>query len=163
LVLAVAAAVATGLQAIVLLPAFATAAFADAALARSLAGLRRLAPAAAGLGLATAAWLGWRLSSGSGTLGGYEVVAGASYSIGTAAKFVVYHLASVLIICGLFPAAAVALMTVHAARRREPDPQARAYLAVAVSLTVWLVVEVGVFASRYSHRIVERNLIGLAP
>jgi len=39
----------------------------------------------------------------------------------------------------------------------------RAYLAVASSLAIWLVVEVGVFASRYSGRIVERNLIGLAP
>ena len=28
---------------------------------------------------------------------------------------------------------------------------------------MWIVVEVGVFASRYSDRIVERNLIGLAP
>ena len=39
----------------------------------------------------------------------------------------------------------------------------RAYLAVASSLTLWLVVEVGIFASRYSDRIIERNLIGLAP
>jgi hypothetical protein len=29
--------------------------------------------------------------------------------------------------------------------------------------SAWLVVEVGVFDSRYSHRIVERNMIALAP
>ena len=39
----------------------------------------------------------------------------------------------------------------------------RAYLAVTASLCVWVVLEVGIFASRYSDRIVERNLIGLAP
>src|SRR4029078_10324667 len=74
-----------------------------------------------------------------------------------------YHLASVLILCGLFPAAAVALLFVRAARRRETDPQVRAYLAVGSSLTVLLVLEVGIFASYYSDRIVERNLIALGP
>lgn len=163
LVLAVAAASATRIQAIVLLPALATAALVDAALARSWANLRRLVPAAAGLAVLVVAWIGWRLGSGSGTLGGYEVVAGSSYSAGDAARYVVYHLASLLIVCGLFPAAAVAVLLAHGLRRGERDPRVRAYLAVAASLSVWLVVEVGVFASRYSDRIVERNLIALAP
>jgi hypothetical protein len=162
LLLAVAAAIATRLQAIVLLPVFATAVFVDAGLARSWANLRRLIPAATGLGLGVVGWIVWRLVSGS-ALGGYEVVASTSYSVGDAARFVVYHLASVLILCGIFPACAVTLLVVGAARRSEPDPRVRAYLAVAVSLTAWFVVEVGVFASRYSDRIVERNLIGLAP
>jgi hypothetical protein len=39
----------------------------------------------------------------------------------------------------------------------------RAYLAVATSIAAWLVVEVGVFASRYVGRIAERDLIALAP
>jgi hypothetical protein len=39
----------------------------------------------------------------------------------------------------------------------------RAYVSVAASVSVWLVVEVGVFASRYSDRLVERNLIALGP
>jgi len=163
LVAAVAAASATRIQAIVLLPVFATAAFADAAIARSWSNLRRLAPAAGVLGVLVVAWIAWRLGSGTGTLGGYEVVASTSYSVGDAARFVVYHASALLILCGLFPAAAVALLLAGAVRRGEPDPRVRAYLAVAASLTVWLVVEVGVFASRYSDRIVERNLIGLAP
>jgi hypothetical protein len=69
----------------------------------------------------------------------------------------------VLIICGFFPAAAVALMFVRAALHGEDDPRVRACLAVTALLTVWLVLEVGVFASYYSDRIVERNLIALAP
>jgi Dolichyl-phosphate-mannose-protein mannosyltransferase len=163
LVVAVLAVAATRIQGIVLLPVLATAALVDAGFARSWANLRRLLPAAGALVGLVVAWTAWRLASGSGTLGGYDVIAGASYSAGGAAKFVVYHLASVLILCGLFPAAAVALMAVRAAGHGEPDPRVRAYLAVASSLTAWLVVEVGVFASRYSDRIVERNLIALAP
>jgi hypothetical protein len=108
-------------------------------------------------------WIAWRLGSGTGTLGGYEVVASTSYSVGAAAKFVVYHLASVLILAGLFPAAALVLLVVRAARTGEPDPRVRAFLAVACSLTAWFVLEVGVFASYYSDRVVERNLIGLGP
>jgi hypothetical protein len=163
LVVAVLAVCATRVQGIVLLPVLLTAVIVDGWLGRSWANLRRLLPAAGVLGGLAVAWIAWRLGSGSGTLGGYEVITSTSYSIGAAAKFVLYHLASVLIICGLFPAAAVALLFVRAARRGEPDPQVRAYLAVASSLTVWLVLEVGIFASYYSDRIVERNLIGLGP
>ncbi len=163
LVLAVLGASATRIQAVILLPVFGTAAFLDAGLARSWANLRRVIPAATGLGLLVVAWVVWRLAAGSATLGGYEVVATTSYSVGEASRFVLYHLASVLILCGLFPACAVALLVVRAARSGEPDPRVRAYLAVAASLTAWLAVEVGVFASRYSDRIVERNLIGLGP
>ncbi len=163
LVAAVAAVAATRLQAIVLLPAFATAAMLDAAIARSWAGLRRLWPAAAGLAGLLVAWIVWRLASGEGALGGYEVVAETGYSVGGAAKYVVYHLADLLVLCGVVPACAVATMLVRALRRGEPDPRTRAYLAVAASVTAWLVVEVGIFASRYSDRLIERNLIALGP
>src|SRR6185312_7677369 len=110
-----------------------------------------------------AGWAVWRLASGGGALGGYDVVASTSYSVGAAARFVLYHGASLLILCGLFPLAALGVELVEALRRGEQDESVRAYLAVAASLSVWVVVEVGVFASRYSDRIVERNLIGLAP
>jgi hypothetical protein len=162
-VLAVLAVAATRIQAIVLLPVFASAALVDAAVTRSWSNLRRLGLAAGALGALVVAWIAWRLGSGSGTLGGYEVVASTSYSASDAARFVVYHAASLLILCALFPAAAVALLLIRALRRGEPDARVRAYLAMAASLSVWLVVEVGVFASRYSDRIVERNLVGLAP
>ncbi len=163
LVLAVAAAAATRLQAAVLLPVFVTAAGLDAALARSTRNLRRLAPAAGGLAALALAWVTWRLASGSSLLGGYEAVAETSYGAGDSARFVLYHAASALILTGLFPVCAVGVLLARGLRRREPDPAVRAYLALAGSLTVWLVAEVGVFASRHSDRIVERNLLGLAP
>ena len=154
---------ATRIQAIVLVPALVTAALLDAFLARSWGRLRRQLPAAVGLAVLLAGWAVWRLATGKGALGGYDVVASTSYSVGAAARFVLYHGASLLILCGLFPLAAVAVKLVEGLRRGEQDEGVRAYLAVTASLCVWMVVEVGAFASRYSDRIVERNLIGLAP
>lgn len=163
LVLAIAAAVATRLQAVVLLPAFATALGLDAALARSTRNLRRLAPAAGGVAALALAWVAWRLASGSGVLGGYEAVTEASYGVADGARFVLYHAASALILTGLFPVCAVGVLLARGLRTGEPEPAVRAYLAIAASLAVWLVVEVGVFASRHSDRVLERNLLGLAP
>ena len=154
---------ATRIQAIVLVPALVTAALLDAFLARSWGRLRRQLPAAVGLAVLLAGWAVWRLATGKGALGGYDVVASTSYSVGAAARFVLYHGASLLILCGLFPLAAVAVKLVEGLRRGEQDERVRAYLAVTASLCVWVVLEVGAFASRYSDRIVERNLIGLAP
>jgi hypothetical protein len=154
---------ATRIQAIVLVPALVTAALLDAFLARSWGRLRRQLPAAVGLAVLLAVWAVWRLATGKGALGGYDVVASTSYSVGAAARFVLYHGASLLILCGLFPLAAVAVKLVEGLRRGEQDERVRAYLAVTASLCVWVVLEVGAFASRYSDRIVERNLIGLAP
>jgi hypothetical protein len=163
LVAAIVAAVATRLQAVVFLPAFATALGLDAALGRSVRTLRQLGPALAGVALALAGWLGWRLSAGEPVLGGYAVVTHASYGIGRAARFVVYHAGSVVILTGILPVCALLLLVFAALRRPETDAKVRAYLAVACSLSFWLVVEVGVFASRYVGRLAERDLIGLAP
>jgi Dolichyl-phosphate-mannose-protein mannosyltransferase len=163
LLIAFVAVCATRIQAIVLVPALVTAALLDAVIAHSWGRLRRHVPVAVGFAVLVVAWAAWRLASGKAALGGYEVVASTSYSVGSAAKFVLYHGASLLILCGLFPATALALKLVEALRRGEDDERVRAYLVVASSMAVWLVAEVGVFASRYSDRIVERNLIGLAP
>jgi hypothetical protein len=163
LLVAFVAVCATRIQAIVLVPALVTAALLDARIAHSWGRLRRHLPVAAGFAVLVVGWAAWRLASGKAALGGYDVVASTSYSVGSAAKFVLYHGASLLILCGLFPATAVALKLVEALRRGEDDERVRAYLVVASSLALWLVAEVGVFASRYSDRIVERNLIGLAP
>jgi hypothetical protein len=163
LLVAFVAVCATRIQAIVLVPALVTAALLDAWLARSWGRLKGQLPAAVGLVVLLAGWAVWRLATGKGALGGYDVVASTSYSVGAAARFVLYHGASLLVLCGLFPLAAVAVKLVGALRRGEQDEGVRAYLAVTASLCVWVVVEVGAFASRYSDRIVERNLIGLAP
>ncbi len=162
-VVAVGVAVSIRLQAVVLVPAFVTAVGLDALLARSAGRLRRFAPAIVGMVLLAAAWLGWRLASGEPVLGGYGVVARSSYGVGRAARFVLYHAGSLILLTGVVPACGVLLLLVAAARRRDGDGGIRAFLAVTCSLSVWLVVEVGVFASQYVGRLAERDLIGLAP
>jgi hypothetical protein len=160
---AVALAALTRLQALVLVPAVLTAYVVDAGLSRSTATLRRSVPVlAAGL-LALAAFAVLHLSGSGAALGGYAVAAHGGYDPGRAARFVVYHAAGLTILAGIFPVCALLLLLVDAAGHRERDAGTRAYLAVTASFAVWLVVEVGVFASRYVGRIAERDLIGLAP
>jgi hypothetical protein len=132
-------------------------------MARSWSGLRKLWPAVVGFGALALAWLVWQLSTGGAALGGYQVVADASYSFWGAAKYVVFHIADLLILCGVIPALGVAALLVRAIRRGEPDPRVRAYLAVTAGISAWFVLQVGIFASQYSNRIVERNLMALAP
>jgi 4-amino-4-deoxy-L-arabinose transferase-like glycosyltransferase len=162
LVAVVAMAVLTRLQAIVLLPAFATAVGLDAVLARSTRTLRLLIPTLAVAAAVVVAWLGWRAGGGGG-LGGYEVVAHDSYHLGAAARYVLYHAGSVALLTGVFPLCALLLLLVDAFRRGDADPPRRAFLAVAGAFTVWFVLEVGVFASRYVGQLAERDLIALAP
>ena len=160
---AIALAVLTRLQGLVLIPAVITAIGLDAALARSTRNLRRFVPTFALTVAVVAAWGAWTLAGGGAALGGYGVVAHASYSAAEAARFVLYHAGALTILSGVFPACALLILLVAASARGEPDPRRRAYLAVAAAFVVWVVAEVGVFASRYVGQIAERDLIGLAP
>ena len=166
LVALLAAAAATRLQALVLVPVLLTAVALKALFDRDLRGARALVPALATLAGLGAAWGLWRLFDGgpwAGLLGIYASVASGSYEAAGAARFSLYHLGDVLLLTGVVPVAALILLAVESARTRESSPAVRAYVAVAVSLTAWLVVEVGVFASRFVGRLAERNLLGLAP
>jgi hypothetical protein len=156
---AVALAAATRLQALVLVPAVLTAILGKGVLDRELRRLRVFWPTAVA-GIAALAWFALR---GSSSLGGYAAAGNTSYGATDAVRYVLYHAADVLLLCGVVPACALALLCVQALRRPEPSAAVRAYLAVAVSFVVWLVVEVGVFASEHAGRIEERDLIGLAP
>jgi hypothetical protein len=149
----------------VLVPAYATALALKLFLDRERprAALRHL-PALAGLVLFTVGWTSWQAATGSGkgtdVLGAYRSAGEVSYGAADAARYVVYHVADVLLVTGIVPACAVALLLL---RGRQAPPAIRAYLAVTVSLTAWLVVEVGVFASRLVGTLAERNLFPLAP
>lgn len=151
------------LQAIVLLPVFATALALAAALAHSVTVVRRAWPALAALSVIALGWLSWRLTAGKPLLTGYARITQTSYSVGAAAEFVAYHAASLLILTGVFPVCAVAVQLVDGLLHGERSPKVRAYLAVAGSLAFWLVLQVGVFASQHVGRLAERDLLGLAP
>jgi hypothetical protein len=165
LVTAIVAAVATRLQAFVLVPVLVSAVGLKVLFDRSTIVARRLWPTFASLGLLVAAWAGLRLAEGgpwTRLLGSYGEAA-TGYDVADAARFIVYHLGAVLILSAVFPVCALLLLAVDATAGRERSNAARAYVAVAVSITAWFVVEVGIFASRHVERLAERDLLPLAP
>jgi hypothetical protein len=162
---AIALASLTRLQAAVLLPVFFTALSIDLLLARDPRRARRFWPFAAGTVVLAVLWSAYRLRHGgpfSQVLGGYQAAGETHYSVLDALRFVLYHAEYTLVFTGVVPVCAFALLLVQAVRSR-PDPEVRAYLATTTALTVWLVAEVGIFASRHVGLLAERNLFGLAP
>ncbi len=163
LVLALVAAMATRLQAVVLLPVFLGALALYALLGRSLEPARRLWPSLAGIAGVACAWIAWHLAAGTAVLGGYAGVGHGSHGVGHAAKFILYHAASIELLTGIFPVCALLVLLVEAFRHREASADTRSYLAVATSVIVCFVVEVGVFASEHVGRLAERDLLAVAP
>jgi hypothetical protein len=159
LVAALALALLTRLQALVLVPAVLTAIGLDLLCRRDGRRLVRYRP----LGLLVLVLLVAGLVAGASSLGGYRSVAGAGYDVGKAVEFVLYHVGALLLLCGVVPACALGVLAVHALRGRERSAEARAFVAVALAFSAWIVVEVGVFASRWADVLLERNLLGLAP
>jgi hypothetical protein len=162
LLAAVALAAATRLQAAVLLPAFLTAVGVKALLDREVGRAWRLWPTFAGAAALAAGWTGWQLRNGgpaSKLFGAYQAAGEVHYSFGDAVRFCLYHLGDVLLLTGVVPACALVVLLVASPAGAE----ARAYLAVAVSVTLWFVAEVGVFASRHVGHLAERNLFALGP
>ncbi len=145
-------AVLTRLQGIVLVPAIVLAAVLYAAVDRRAAALVRLWPSLLALGVVAAVVL---------TLGfgAYEPTESTTYSLSSAARYIAYHAADLLLLVGIVPACAVALL----ALRPERSAELRAYLAVTIAFSAGLVAEVGLFASRYVGRLAERHLLGLVP
>lgn len=162
LVVAVAAAALTRLQAFALVPAFVVALGLRAGLERRIDLVRRLVPTLVGLLALVLAWAAWRLRHGgpvSRVFGAYEPAGASHYSLGDVLRFVLWHLGDVVLFTGVVPAVAVALL----AATRERSEELRSYLAVAASLALWLTVEVGLFASVHVGYLAERNLLPLAP
>src|SRR5213076_2761788 len=84
----------------------------------------------------------------------------ATYHVWPALRWTVWHLASLDLALFALPFAAFIVLVANA---RHLDRALRLFSAAAVALTVWLVLEVGVFASTWSQRIEERNLFYLMP
>jgi hypothetical protein len=151
----------TRLQAFVLLPVFVTAVALKAVLDRRPGEAVRLLPAAGGLAALAAAWAGWRLAADgnlSSLFGAYAPAGETHYATGEALRYTLYHAADLLLLVGVVPlCAVVVLLTFRDSRTLT------AYLATAVSLAAWLVVEVAVFASQHVGLLAERNLLPLAP
>jgi glycosyltransferase involved in cell wall biosynthesis len=151
-------------QAIVLVPAVATAplllAWLDRRRLRMLADFRVLYGAlAAGVVGVLAVQLA-RGHSPYDVLGSYSVTGHATYRPDQVLKWVLYHVAELDLYLGIVPFAALMLLTFVG---RSLDRPLRVFLAAALPLTAWLLLEVGAFASALSPRIQERNLFYVAP
>jgi hypothetical protein len=97
-------------------------------------------------------------------LGSYQVIAGHGYSFGAARHWVLLHFAEFGFSVGMLPASALLLLFglafVRGGTRSEAE---RAFLAVTSAAVPLVVIEVAVFASRFSLRIEDRYMFFLAP
>jgi hypothetical protein len=155
-------AAATRLQAIVLVPAFVAALVAYLAWERALPRIARYWPAGVALTAIGAAWAVARLRGGAPAaelLGAYRAAGEVDYGFADALRFVLYHVADILLFTGLVPVCAVALL----AYVRDKPARLRAYLSVTAAVAASMTVLVGVFASRHVGHLAERNLFALAP
>jgi hypothetical protein len=93
-------------------------------------------------------------------LGNYSVTSNGGYRPWPAFRWLVLHVAELDLYVWVLPFAALIVLLANA---RHLDARLRAFAAATGAVSAWLVLEVAVFASRYSHRIEERNLFYLAP
>ena len=99
-----------------------------------------------------------------GGLGSYQVIAGHGYDFGAVRHWVLLHFAELGLSVGVLPASAFLLLLGLACTRGGTRSEAeRAFLAVTTAAVPLIVVEVAVFASRFSLRIEERYMFFLAP
>ena len=123
-------------------------------------------PMLAVLALAAVGYAAWKAAKGAGLssgLGAYSAVTAANYSWQSSARWVLQHLGELSLAVGIVPLAALAVLAGLAAVRGLPGAAERAFVAVAVPAVVLVVIQVGVFASRFSFRIEERNMFCVAP
>lgn len=132
--------------------------------------VRALRPFAASLALIGAAallYVAWKVVHGAPLRSGLGVYAGVGtdvYSARDALRWVLYHSAEISLAVGVIPLSAFVVLFGLAWRRgARAGPAERAFLATVAAAVFLLVIEVGVFASRFAIRIEERNMFHVAP
>jgi dolichyl-phosphate-mannose-protein mannosyltransferase len=101
-----------------------------------------------------------RGASISSLFGAYQVVGEESYDLVEVLKFLFWHVAELDLYVGVIPFAAFLLL---AARIRSLEPQVQAFVAATGALTIWTLIIVAAFASRFAGAIEERNMFMVAP
>ena len=161
---AIVLALVTRLQGLVLLPVWVTAIGLAAWFARDRGIVRRFTPTFTALGVLGVVWLGLHFANGSASaLGAYGVTTSSGYDKGEAARWVFRHAGDLFLVVLGAPLIAMMLLAYEASLGRERDPRVRALVAVALSASAWLTLQVGVFASRFVGHLAERDLIAAAP
>jgi hypothetical protein len=99
----------------------------------------------------------------SDVLGAYIALKDYSYAVADVAHWLLYHLAELVIVLGVFPFAAFVIFAALALRPVAPREH-RVFAAVAVSLVAWFLIVVSAFANTpVALRIEERYLFHVAP
>jgi hypothetical protein len=160
----VAVAYETRAQAVAILPAALTAPVVMAALARRprlVLEHRLLYAIVAGGALLVVAAEAVRGRSPRSLLGAYAAATSSTYTVGSTARWFLWHLSELTLYVGFVPFLAVVLLCVRGPSLAAAE---RAVVAATVCLVAWLGVEVAAFASQPSVvRIEERNLFYVAP
>jgi len=111
-------------------------------------------------------YLGLKAAQGASptaVLGGYEKT-GSGYSLNGVVRWFALHVAETPYAVGLVPVCAfIVVAGIAFARNARTTEAERAFLAVALGVMPWMILQVGAFASQFSARIEERNLIYLGP
>jgi Dolichyl-phosphate-mannose-protein mannosyltransferase len=128
--------------------------------------LVRFAPTAlAGLALG-GGYLLYTSVRGSGlesALGPYGGVVKVEYNLDVASDWILDHFAELTFSVALIPLSTLIVLLGEAVRGRVTTQAERALLAVTVPAVILVVIQVGIYASRFSLRIEERNMFCLAP
>ncbi|MEP6977754.1 MAG: glycosyltransferase family 39 protein [Thermoleophilia bacterium] len=156
---------ATRAQAVALVPALLTAplllAWWDGSGRRGLARYRVLWAVVGGGALLVVVAEIARGRSPADVLGAYSVVGHQHYAVGDVLRWLLHHLAELDLYLGVVPFAALFVLVAQA--RGLPRP-AQAFVAAAVAVSAWLILEVAAFASIPTvERVEERNLFYVAP
>ncbi|MGZ8688242.1 MAG: hypothetical protein ACXWZP_07420, partial [Gaiellaceae bacterium] len=157
------------LQALVLLPTFATALVLDAFLARDGRALRRYLVALATIaGVVAAGFVAWVATGHGGMswnalLGAYETVGAETPGVGAVMKELVWGTGGIVLVSFGVPFLATAVLAVRAAAAGEHDATVRAFLATTVAYVACLVLEVGFFAASFVTYVPERYLFTTTP
>lgn len=96
----------------------------------------------------------------SDLFGAYSIVGESDYDAGEVLRYVLYHVAELDLYLGIVPVAATIVLV---GRARSLDRPLQALLAVALATSFWLVMVVSAFASVFAERIQERNLFVVVP
>jgi hypothetical protein len=96
-------------------------------------------------------------------LGPYSGVVHVDYDLSQARDWVIDHFAELGLSVGLIPVSALIVLFGGAVRGWATTEAERAFLGVTAPAFIFLVTEVGIYASRFSLRIEERNMFAVAP
>ena len=113
-----------------------------------------------------AVYVAYKAAQGTGLetgLGAYGGVLKVEYDASNAFDWVIDHFAELALSVAIIPVSSLIVLVGLAALGRSTTAAERAFVAVAASAFVLLVIEVGIYASRFTLRIEERNMFGAAP